>query len=507
MIAVKVKKETVSRILIYAMVALFYLWLASCVPYTHDDWDWGISNGITQLLTANINSRYAGNFCVVVMTRSQLLKTVMMGLTCFLVPFGIGKIAAAGSGDQQERDRMLYFLVGNFLLLTMDLETWRETYGWVSGFANYVISAIFLLLHLNVLLQVFEERDSWEKDTTAKAIGLGCTSFLGQLFLENLAIYMVLLVLFVGFIYYKKFHRIPRYVMCMAVGVLAGLAVMFSSSIYGSLLQTGSAVDGVRKMSFHADKSLMENIKGVILQTAGLVRRGGEEQFLLNSILLCLLGYCLQQKKELAKTYKTVLIAINIVIVGYFSVVKVFSVSYDSANLLLAAAGAAVNFLYFLMVTIEIAVVLWNHKLELYKAGVLWGSVILYLAPMIATTVFGPRIYYISNVLTILLVCLLLRYSGIAADKKMGVYLTSAVAVGIAVSMLYYGVVYHAIDTCNQQRLENISKSIALGETEIQLPRYSYEEYLWMPDPISEQREGYYKEFYEIPENFQLSFE
>ena len=47
---------------------VFYVWLAAQIPYCHDDWDWGLQIGIQQLLTANLNSRYVGNFIEVVLT-------------------------------------------------------------------------------------------------------------------------------------------------------------------------------------------------------------------------------------------------------------------------------------------------------------------------------------------------------------------------------------------------------------------------------------------------------
>ena len=47
------------RIVCYVLFYLFYLWMAWQIPYTHDDWDWGLDIGLTQLFYATINSRYA----------------------------------------------------------------------------------------------------------------------------------------------------------------------------------------------------------------------------------------------------------------------------------------------------------------------------------------------------------------------------------------------------------------------------------------------------------------
>ena len=507
MITVKIKKETVLRGLVYAAAALFYLWLASCVPYTHDDWDWGLSNGITQLLTASINSRYAGNFFVVVMTRSRILKTILMGVTCFLVPMGIAGIAARDIPDNRQGYQLQYFLLANFLILTMGYETWRETYGWVSGFANYVISTVFLLMNLQKLLRFFEEEPKRETESFGKAVLWGCSGFLGQLFLENLALYMVVLVFFIGFLYYKKYRRIPKPVLAMAAGVVLGLGVMFSSSIYSTLWQTGSAVGGVRQLSFRADSGLMENVKRIVLQTAGLVRRGGEKQCFLSCTVLCLLAYGLGKGTSGEKKYTKALIAGNGCIGLYFCAATVFGISYTDGSIVTALLGAAANFLYFAVVTAEVFLVFREDKREMGKAALLWLSVIVYLAPMVVTTVYGPRLYYVSNIFIILLICRLIRYMGLDGGRKKHICLTTLAAVGVVVLALHAGVVYHAIDRCNEQRLALMEQAAAGGEQEVVLPKYPYEQYLWMPDPISEEREGYYKAFYGLPQDMVLRFE
>ena len=75
------------------------LFLAAClyiawnVPYTHDDWDWGLPVGVERLVSAGLNSRYAGTALVLAMTRSQLFKTLVMGGGMFLVPWLAARLA------------------------------------------------------------------------------------------------------------------------------------------------------------------------------------------------------------------------------------------------------------------------------------------------------------------------------------------------------------------------------------------------------------------------------
>ena len=140
------------RLCIYGLFAIFYFWLAAQVPYTHDDWDWGLDVGLHQFLHAAINSRYVGNFMVVIMTRSEILKTLIIGGSYFLIPYLLSRIAADFTVNKTESTEAAYYLIANLLLLAMDRGVWRQTYGWVAGFANYAVSALFMMPWIRELL-------------------------------------------------------------------------------------------------------------------------------------------------------------------------------------------------------------------------------------------------------------------------------------------------------------------------------------------------------------------
>ena len=71
------------------------------LPYSGDDWDWGLSIGLRHLLTADINSRYFGNLIIVLMSRSPLLKTLIMGSASALIPVLISVFAINGPWKQR----------------------------------------------------------------------------------------------------------------------------------------------------------------------------------------------------------------------------------------------------------------------------------------------------------------------------------------------------------------------------------------------------------------------
>ena len=178
------RKTRVSTTLLYSAFALFYLFLGTMVPYAHDDWDWGLPIGMQHLLTADINSRYVGNFFEVIMTRSVILKIVLMSSCYFLLPLLLS-IAAQKITAAPKTTRPLFFLFANFLMLTMGLPMWRQTYSWIAGFANFGFSSVFMLLCLMQMIPLLNN-EPIPKASAIRCIGFFLLAVAGQLFLENL---------------------------------------------------------------------------------------------------------------------------------------------------------------------------------------------------------------------------------------------------------------------------------------------------------------------------------
>ena len=175
------------RYAVYGVFALFYLWLAAQIPYTDDDWDWGLPVGIQQMVTASLNSRYAGNALVVLLTRSVLLKTLVMGAAFFLLPLSLAGIFR----PEGENRKTFLFLTCNVLLLSMERIIWKQTYSWVAGFCNYVVPMVLLGIYLQQMVALLEDRERSNSFLRCSALLIMCTVM--QLFIENLALFLVLL--------------------------------------------------------------------------------------------------------------------------------------------------------------------------------------------------------------------------------------------------------------------------------------------------------------------------
>ena len=492
--------------IIYLAVLTFYVWMAAQIPYTHDDWDWGSAVGMEQLLHATVNSRYVGNFFEVVMTRSEFLKVAIMGLSYFLIPFLLMQIAAKDRGIVAPNRKLLLFLLCNCLLLTMNHIMWREVYGWTAGFANFGISALFLLLWLKELLKAFDREPEDKKDSLGKGILYLVASFCGQLFIENLAIYCVLLAFVLCGIYYHRLHRVPNGVIAMGIGAVGGLIVMFSSNIYQSLFTTGYAVGGVRSIPILSYGSVLAGIYELLVIGLNL----GRELYANNIVLTItvLLVCTILMKSSQYMTNRSVCskaTLINSILIFSFVICHIYDRSCENHLTSVYLMDFIVSIAYFLTVGIE--VFLCFRKELRGKLLMLWLSPPVLIAPILVTTEHGQRLFFTTNILVLAFVLLIvvemLDSVTVLMRKRIG-----GGVLGVALLLFsFYGGIYADIGACKTEREDRIDQAVQTEQKEIFLPAFPHQDYLHYPDTDVNWRVDYFKEFYGIPADVELVFE
>ena len=177
------------QVLYWCVLALLlagWLYIAWNVPYTHDDWDWGLPEGLERWLSGALNNRYAGTFFVLAMTRSQLVKTAVMGGCMFLISLLLGRLAGRGQPDRA----FSVTVVTAALLFTTPMDSWQQSLGWVSAFANFVVAAVFLLLVLLLWQRAFSAPLSRVQGTKLGA-ALFFLCLAAQLFAEHLTLILL----------------------------------------------------------------------------------------------------------------------------------------------------------------------------------------------------------------------------------------------------------------------------------------------------------------------------
>lgn len=506
---IMLKKPQVSnklRFLIYGLTAVFYFWMAAQIPYTHDDWDWGLDVGLQQLIHATVNSRYAGNFFEVIMTRSGLLKTIIMGFGFWYIPLALSRIASRLCSKQSTSSETVLFLICNCLLLTMNREMWRQTYGWVAGYANFGISALFMLLWINELIRCCDPVDGIKKDSSPLLVLIFLASTISQLFLENLAIYHLAAALFICCIHFYRTKRIPMRNLTMFFGAAFGLIVMFSSSLYDTLFSTGAAVGNYRQIPLLGGGGLMNALRQIAISAIHLSNRLYSGNFILCVFVLAVLAV-LVHKASLKQGVKRAFLFGNLLLTVLLFMGFIYDHMAEIHQTIMFLFDVALSLGYFLMVLIETWVLFQHKKALKWQLIFLWLSPVIIIAPLVVTTEYGARLFFTTNIYVILFDLILMKQ---AWDGNNGVWpkvLVPTIAFVASFLFIFHGFIYVQIGECKNTRDTIIETALLDGASEISLPAYPFREYLQFPDPIDDWRIDYFKEFYGIPLDVNVTFE
>ncbi len=129
--------------LFIAIVILFYFVIAHTSIFKQDDFRWATSSGIERLSRNfdNYNGRYFGNYIILSLTRSRIIQVLLPTIVNTGIVLLIYKIM----------DKEINLSIIMFFILTLPFNVYRQTYSWLSGFANYN-TAIFLILLIVYLI-------------------------------------------------------------------------------------------------------------------------------------------------------------------------------------------------------------------------------------------------------------------------------------------------------------------------------------------------------------------
>ena len=194
----KEKKSSIFWILIifFVLFSIWQLW----VPEALDDWRWGSEVGIMRLKMwfEGYNGRYFGDILVIVLTRlpivlrSMAISGIMTAMLYLIY--------------QLTEYKILSFLICVFFVVNIPTSLMSQTYGWVSGFSNFCVSATMILGFLLYHISIFKEKKVSKLKTGISMIN----AFLGSLVLENSTVYLIVLSIAFLIIYgvqYKKLHK------------------------------------------------------------------------------------------------------------------------------------------------------------------------------------------------------------------------------------------------------------------------------------------------------------
>lgn len=486
----------------------FFIWLAAQIPYAHDDWDWGIDLGMQQFLHATVNSRYSGNLLEVILTRSEFVKNVVMGFTFFALPLAAVWLIPR-TGDFKSSDTFILVAVSYILFLSIGTNMWRETNGWIAGFSNYTFSVLILSAFLKQVQHVATQGTAGQHTSAPRILLVFVTVLVLQMFLENLTLF-VLFFCCLLLVFSLQRKRCISFSASALLAAIIGTVLMFSSSIYSTLLSSGQAVDGYRQLTFRADSGILYFILSITRNIAArIVPSLYIGCYLHCMILLAVLLALVCMHTTLYKTYKNIIyILCDIVCISVFAA-EFFGVSklIDSLNHHITVALIAIfSVFFFVVVFVQLRHLLMPYKSLQFWALVFWLAPPIIVFPMAAVNTVGVRTFYTS--LFFISLVILAVSSALLSEctaKLRCSLLAGSVAVILAL-VVHFSIVYNAIGQIRRQRDEIISASVEDGASVIVLPNFPYGSYLHGANPVGEEKMVYFKDFYGIPQESTVIF-
>lgn len=471
-------KQTALRRAVLAGMLLFDLYIAWTVFYSPlDDWQWSMDVGLWWLTTGVLNGRYMGNLFAVIMSRSPLLKTLIMGLCMFALPYFVARLAARG-----RRERILpLFVACNAGILLMPSVMWRETYFWVAGFGNFVVPSVFFLLLLLLLRRLDKTRTHLGRWSILLFFYL---LFLG-LFLENFtALFAGACFLMVLLSLRDRPFLVPS--LAMLAGSLLAAFFMFSNGIFVDLAETGEAVQGYRQLSFSLEDGLLALAYNIVRQYVGeLLPRA----FILGPHLawpmavITFFGFWRSRFRPAC-------------VLALFPVIHNLVILWTGVTI--SRPGWIASCISWSLPLLALLVQQKEKTLK-FRRLLLFLAAPLSLLPLSVTSSLVHRHFFLPMVLLILL----------AVDEaqdilcsRWGWTVPSALLVGL---MLRWGIPCWTVAGCTQLREEIIAEARETGADTIVLPTDRYQYSIWSArDPWDVEKSHYFCQIYGFSDDITL---
>ncbi len=490
---VEKRQEKQSKLYIYIYIAIFaiVLLVSYFFPYTHDDWAWGTSIGEDRLnsLFANYNGRWVGNLLVMLLTRNRIVRAIVISLSFVALVYLIQKLVKSSK---------MIILSAIILLLAMPISVLAQAVAWTSGFANYVIPIIIVLFYLSFNKNIFTNNDIEIKNRwVVPFLMLG---FINSLFVEHATLYNVLLSIGIVIYYFIRKHKIVLANIFYMIGSILGAILMFSNEAYQTIFH---AEDGYR--TIEQDNIIIRFLRTFVNELADFILY--QNVFL--NIVLCLLSLFLvfrfyKKNKQKAQRWKyNILNMATFVVIGFLSYIlykKVIGGSnvfiHNKYKLYLEAIIAiafAISLVIIVFITIED---------ECKKKRILFeiASIVILAAPLLVVTPIGPRCFFPTYALFVLVVCELLD----AVVEKESVYFNNVLCMISLCFCSFLLCIYGYCFKVEMERIRYIQKHNS--DMELLLPKIPFQRYMQCPNPGNEVFVHRFKLFYGLDDSTELEF-
>lgn len=471
----KIKKNW-KLYLFYAFIFVFLFILSYYFPYSNDDWVWGSKIGIERFENGfkDYNGRYLGNTLVLVLTRSNLLKSLFMTITYFGIGYLIKKIVNKNNNGIMIFSILMLFLINRCVF--------RETIVNTSGFINYSFNMFLVLIFIAYIKDVFKKvnfKEKWYNLILLFLLGLSST-----LFMEHITTYLLVLCTALCVYSYIKYKKIPKSYLIYFAGVIIGSIIMFSNGAYMHV---------VKGDDFYRTVTTKQSM--IVTMARNYFNKIQNNAFSLNlitnlvvSILMIILTCKFIDNNKISKWKKYFLELLNLISI-FYSVFLIVG-NYFDFDIVTGSSHYFVGFMtaiYCLALLLIILLIFFDKKKYFdkvvgYKLLFYMGSVVTVLAPLLVLTPVGHRCSLPALIFYILFASEL--YNLLIKDKNGN--MSKVLFVVLIIVLSSYLHIYHSVYLSNNERYEIVKKQVDDGMNPIYIRSTKYDKYIWKNNPVND---------------------
>lgn len=444
----------------YLIVFVFAVVSGICLFYINDDYIWFSVNKYEKLEPYRVpNGRYFSNMITLFFEENPFLRPFIYICTIFLMI-----VLLSGIINNFSEKMGMCTCFGLTFLILVPSTTYSEVINWFSGFTNYAFALIFTLVFLRFSNKLMFSDYQPKKISSLFFL---ITGVAGGLCVEHLTVYNIMFSIFVLIFMYVGKKKINLHTVAFLVGNLIGAFMMFSSSIYSSIYESGDDL-GVRGITFSMPDIYMKIFRTITLYYV--------KEFWAVTVLTAVLMLFLYFKSD--KKYKYAKICTLICII--FSVYSVFTSCFSdfyptSAAMKIRAVEFSFNFLYIIsLIYLIYAFTDGKNRTRLY---IYLFSTLAVTAPFIFVSPVTARCFFVDYMFWILFAGELFMYTLNKYAKKF----TDMIFMFFKASAVVLTVIICGIDITNKYydsvRFDYINEQVADNAKNIQIIQLPYPEY------------------------------
>ena len=463
----KNKSIIITFILVFVISLLF--------PFSGDDWQWKFQGWDTiKSFYANeyLNGRYLGNIFIVIMSKNSIIRGLF-----------IAGILTAIVEIISRKTKTEYSFIWSIILL-MPLVIFRQTIPWASGFTNYVISTLFLLIDIEILKKAYSNKFS-----ISKIIFSSFLFYASCLFIENQTICLVLALFILNIMYFIKNKAINKSLIVLFFSTILGTITMFYHPAYFKVID---GTDGYRTFA--------NGITGIFITVSTNLETTIHRFLIFESLAIMILItllmfiYYFKNNGKYIERRKTILNLLFIYQFLYIMYSLIYHLNPDWRILLSYTSifNTLISLIYCIVILISTCLI--YRKKDLKELLINYISIIALVAPLCVVTPVGGRNFFAIYIIEVILVCNLYQ---LAEIKNLKV-ISNISKLTLLVLVTYYVSIYGYIHYVDVQRINYIKEQSNLGKTEIDVPYLPYKEYIHGEGNFAYE---YYGQIYKIAYN------